>query len=159
MRPYEVIYILRPELSDEEVQENVDRIEQLVKEYDGVVEKTDRWGKRRLAYEIDRCHDGHYVLMNYQGENALNSELDRRMKLNESVLRHLVVARSEAKSEESEQEQDAAEASVQPADAAAAEEPAAVEATADNVEVADDAEAANEADAQVADAATEEQEA
>ena len=99
MRSYEVIYILRPELSDDETQVIVERFEQMVRENDGVVEKTDRRGKRRLAYEIDRCQEGHYVLMNYQGLNALNQELDRRMKLHEGILRHLIMVRPETKPE------------------------------------------------------------
>lgn len=159
MRPYEVVYILRPELSDEEIQETVDRFAQLVKEYDGVVEKTERWGKRRLAYEIDRCNDGHYVLMNYQGGATLNDELDRRMKLHEGVLRHLVVARSEAKSEEPES-QDTPDAPVQAADPDAEQATAeAEEASAPNADEANAAGTVDAVDDQVADEAAEGQEA
>ncbi len=95
MRPYEVMYILAPALSAEELTALVDRFNELITSMGGTVEKVDRWERRQLAYELKRFRDGYYVVVNFQGDPALETEMDRQMKLTEPILRHMILRRDE----------------------------------------------------------------
>lgn len=95
MRPYEVMYILDPQLDEEAIGALVERFEKIVTDGGGEIEKTDRWGKRRLAYEIDDRTEGFYVVMNFRSESAPAKELERVMKISDGVIRHLLVRREE----------------------------------------------------------------
>ncbi|HEX2947993.1 MAG TPA: 30S ribosomal protein S6 [Armatimonadota bacterium] len=91
MRPYEVMYILQPTLSAEEQTALVDRYNDLISSMGGTVEKTDRWERRQLAYELKGFRDGYYVVVNFNGEADLISEMDRQMKITEPILRHMIL--------------------------------------------------------------------
>ncbi len=95
MRPYELMYILQPTLSAEEQTALVDRYNELISSMQGTVEKTDRWERRQLAYELRGFHDGYYVLIHFQGTPALILEIDRQMKITEPILRHMILRRDE----------------------------------------------------------------
>ncbi|HEY3376193.1 MAG TPA: 30S ribosomal protein S6 [Armatimonadota bacterium] len=95
MRPYEIMYILQPTLSAEEQTALVDRYNDLITSMEGSVEKTDRWERRQLAYELKGFKDGYYVVVNFQGSAALVAEIDRQMKITEPILRHMVIRRDE----------------------------------------------------------------
>jgi small subunit ribosomal protein S6 len=88
---YETTFILDPGLDEAKVNEEVDHVVQWIKGQGGEVLEVQRWGKRRLAYEIGRRRDGIYTLLLYQGPGAIVKELERRFRLNESVLRSLTV--------------------------------------------------------------------
>ncbi len=90
MRKYEMIYILKAH--DEEVIEaTVAKFDAVITAQGGTIEKTDRWGKRRLAYPIQDLTEGYYVLQHIVGEPAVIKELDRVMKISEELLRHMIV--------------------------------------------------------------------
>lgn len=91
MRPYEVMIILDPTLDDETVRTEVDRATDLIKARGGNPGRVERWGKRRLAYEIRKHREGNYVLVSAQAEPATMSDLDRQLTLADGVLRHKVV--------------------------------------------------------------------
>lgn len=91
MNKYETTFILEPGLEEAKVTESVDKVSQWIKDLGGEVLEVQRWGKRRLAYEIGRRRDGIYTLMLYQGPGAIVKELERRLKLDETVLRTLTV--------------------------------------------------------------------
>ena len=91
MTKYETTFILDPGLDEAKVNEEVDRVVQWIKGLGGEVLEVQRWGKRRLAYEIGRRRDGIYTLLLYQGPGAIVKELERRFRLSESVLRSLTV--------------------------------------------------------------------
>lgn len=95
MRPYELMYILQPTLSAEEQTTLVDRFNDLIISMEGTVEKTDRWERRQLAYELKGFHDGYYVVLLFQGTPELINEIDRQMKLAEPILRHMIIRRDE----------------------------------------------------------------
>lgn len=95
MRPYEVMYILQPTLSAEEQTALVDRFNELITSMGGTVDKVDRWERRQLAYELKSFREGFYVVVNFQGEPALETEMDRQMKLTEPILRHMILRRDE----------------------------------------------------------------
>ncbi len=93
MRQYEVIYILQPTLSAEELTALVDRFNELIASMGGTVESTDRWERQTLAYDIKGCRDGYYVIVKFLGEPELEAEMDRQMKLTEPLLRHMILRR------------------------------------------------------------------
>ena len=91
MTKYETTFILDPGLDEAKVNEEVDRVVQWIKGLGGEVLEVQRWGKKRLAYEIDRRRDGIYTLVLYEGPGDSVKELERRFRLNEAVLRSLTV--------------------------------------------------------------------
>lgn len=90
MRKYEVMYIIRPDVEQENVQALVDKFNGIISN-GGEVIKTDLIGKRRLAYEINKIRDGHYVLVNFNATPEVVKELDRVMKISDEVIRTLIV--------------------------------------------------------------------
>ncbi|MCY4598654.1 MAG: 30S ribosomal protein S6 [Acidobacteria bacterium] len=90
-RQYELIYVIAPDVDDAGVAELHARVEGIVTAGGGQIDKTDNWGRRRLAYEIDRHREGTYVLELFTGSGAIVAELDRRLKVADNVLRFLIV--------------------------------------------------------------------
>src|SRR5881396_2486433 len=88
---YETTFILEPGLDEGRVNNEIDRVSGWIKELGGEVLEVQRWGKRRLAYEIHRKRDGIYTLILYQGPGALVKEIERRLGLVEQVMRVLTV--------------------------------------------------------------------
>ena len=97
-RQYELVYILPPDTTEQQVTDLHTQIEQVVVRMNGQIEKTDNWGRRRLAYEIGHQKEGVYVLEVINGSGELMKELDRRLKVMDLVIRHLVVRVDEEKS-------------------------------------------------------------
>ncbi len=91
MTDYEVTYILRPSLEENEVEERANAISEIVKNQRGEVVSVEKLGKKRLAYEINDVREGHYVVMQFKSDGAGSKELERLLKLHEDVLRALVV--------------------------------------------------------------------
>lgn len=95
MRHYEVVFIVHPDQS-EQVPAMIERYRSLVTTSGGAVHRLEDWGRRQLAYPIQKIHKAHYVLMNIEcGQEALG-ELENAFKFNDAVLRHLTVATKEA---------------------------------------------------------------
>jgi small subunit ribosomal protein S6 len=90
-RKYELVYIVSPDASDDQVTDLHAQIDAIVQRMGGQIEKTDNWGRRRLAYEIGRHKEGTYVLELITGSGELMKEFDRRLKVIDLVIRHLVV--------------------------------------------------------------------
>lgn len=91
MRPYEVVIIYDATLEEDAIRGAVDRSAELIRSRGGSPGRVDRWGKRRLAYEIRHHREGYYVLMEATAEPAVMTELDRSLVLADEVLRHKVV--------------------------------------------------------------------
>jgi len=91
MRAYELMVILDPNLEERTVQPSLDTYLNVVRNDGGSVENVDVWGRRRLAYEIDKNAEGIYAVVSLQAEPATVKELDRQLTLNESVLRTKVI--------------------------------------------------------------------
>lgn len=91
MRPYEVMIILDPTLDDERIQSSVERATELISSRGGRLGQVGRWGKRRLAYEIDHHREGYYVLVEADAEPAVMADLHRSLQLADEVLRHKVI--------------------------------------------------------------------
>jgi small subunit ribosomal protein S6 len=95
-RKYELVYIVSPEASDDQVTDLHTQVEAIVQRIGGSIEKTENWGRRRLAYEIGRHKEGTYVLEVLHGTGELMKEIDRRLKVTDLIIRHLVVRVDEA---------------------------------------------------------------
>ena len=87
MRQYEVMIILDPQQDQRTVAPSLERYLDVVRKENGNVENVDVWGRRRLAYEIQKKSEGYYVVVDFHAEPATTKELDRQLGLNESVLR------------------------------------------------------------------------
>ena len=96
-RQYELVYILPPDSTEQQTAELHEQIEAVVSRMTGQVERTENWGRRRLAYEIGHFKEGVYVLEVIHGGGDLMKELDRRLKVMDQVIRHMVVRVDEEK--------------------------------------------------------------
>ena len=90
-RKYELVYVVSPDATDEQVADLHTQVEGIVQRLGGQLEKTESWGRRKLAYEIGRYKEGIYVLDIIVGSGELMKEIDRRFKVTELIIRHLVV--------------------------------------------------------------------
>ena len=91
MRPYDVMLILEPTLEESAVQAVVNRSTDLLQSGGGTVNRVDKWGRRRLAYEIGHRSEGSYVLLEVSAEPPALDELDRTLRLADDVIRHKIV--------------------------------------------------------------------
>ena len=100
MRHYEVVFLVHPDQS-EQVRAMVDRYRSLIESDGGRIHRLEDWGRRQLAYPIEKVHKAHYVLMNIECSKPVLDELESNFRFNDAVLRNLVMARREAVTEES----------------------------------------------------------
>lgn len=130
-RDYELALIINPEVSEEETRAVLDRVEQIVATYGGQVVRVNQWGRRRLAYPIERQRDGFYVFIDMILTPETVSELERTLKVSETVLRHMMKKR-DSKVVQKEREEREARANAAAANAAAAAAPQGETATEEN---------------------------
>ena len=100
MRHYEIVFLVHPDQS-EQVRAMVDRYRSIIETDGGSIHRLEDWGRRQLAYPIEKVHKAHYVLMNIECNKPVLDELVSSFRFNDAVLRNLVMARSEAVIEES----------------------------------------------------------
>ena len=91
MRHFETLYIISPELGDEDYKAVVTKHKDLIEKEKGVIIKLEEWGKRRLAYELKKFDQGFYILMDYCGEAGITAELTRALKLDDKVLKYQTI--------------------------------------------------------------------
>ena len=96
-RQYELVYIVPPDTTEQQVAELHEQVEGIVTRLHGTIEKTDNWGRKKLAYDIGHHKEGVYVLDVINGTGELMKELDRRLKVMDQVIRHMVVRVDEEK--------------------------------------------------------------
>lgn len=90
-RQYELVYIVTPDASEQDVADLHTQIEQIVQRYNGTFDKTENWGRKRMAYDIGRHREGTYVVETITGSGELMKEIDRRLRVIDAVIRHLIV--------------------------------------------------------------------
>jgi small subunit ribosomal protein S6 len=90
-RQYELVYIITPEASEQEIADLHTQIEQIVQRLGGTFDKTENWGRKRLAYDIGHHREGTYVVETITGSGELMKEIDRRLRVIDQVIRHLIV--------------------------------------------------------------------
>ena len=94
MTNYEVMFIIDPVLEDEKKNATVETVQQIISA-DGEVTKTDVWGMKKLAYPIQKKNDGYYVVVEFKASENLPKELDRRLKISDNVMRHMIINKDE----------------------------------------------------------------
>lgn len=93
MRIYELIFILKPNLPDEETDALVEQFTKIITDGGGKIDKLDRWGKRRLAYQVESEDEGYYVLVQYSLEtnHAFSKEVERRLGVSDAVIKYMTI--------------------------------------------------------------------
>lgn len=158
MRHYEVVFLVHPDQS-EQVPAMIERYRSMVETGEGIIHRLEDWGRRQLAYPIQKLAKAHYVMLNIECGAEILAELEAAFRFNDAVLRHLVIRRNEAvtesslmlKAKEEKDQREKAEADRQAATAAAraAERAAAAEARSAEADDADEADADAEPEADV----------
>ena len=116
MRHYEIVFLVHPDQS-EQVPAMIERYRSLIENGNGHIHRLEDWGRRQLAYPINKIHKAHYVLMNIECEAPVLQELETAFKFNDAVIRTLTLARTEAVTTPSplaKENQDAAAKTVRP---------------------------------------------
>jgi len=90
-RQYELMYVISPDVGEDGVVALNTQVDEVVGGLGGRIEKTDNWGRRRLAYEVDNHREGTYIVSLIEGSGEIIRELDRKLRVLDSVLRHLIV--------------------------------------------------------------------
>lgn len=91
MRVYEELFIMRPETTEEDSDAYVNQVKELITAGKGTVEKVDKWGLRKLAYRVAKCSEGNYILIVFSAPSELVREVERRMRVTDSVIKFLTV--------------------------------------------------------------------
>jgi small subunit ribosomal protein S6 len=100
MRAYECIYIIDPALDEQAVKEKAAKYSEIITSRKGQITSVDQWGKRRLAYPINKIHEGHYTFIRFSGDNEILKELGRVFRFDDAILRHLIVVEERSKQPE-----------------------------------------------------------
>lgn len=100
MRHYEIVFLVHPDQS-EQVPAMIERYRSTVEARGGAIHRLEDWGRRQLAYPINKIHKAHYVLMNVECDNEALSELESTFRFNDAVIRNLIIKRDEAITESS----------------------------------------------------------
>lgn len=91
MRKYETIFILHPSMDEEAVKAATEKFKGVIENGGGTIDNVDVWGKRKLAYEINKVGEGFYTLINFSANTELPKELDRIFRITDGVVRHIIV--------------------------------------------------------------------
>ena len=91
MRIYEELFIVKPDATEEEVDQYIEQIKGVVTSASGTVDKLEKWGKRKLAYRVDKYHEGSYVLMQFSAGPETVKELERRLRVSDLAIKFLTV--------------------------------------------------------------------
>lgn len=97
MRPYELMVIIDPEVEERTVEPSLDKFLNVIRNGGGTVDKVDIWGRRRLAYDIQKKSEGIYAVVNFTADPDTAKELDRQLSLNETILRTKITRPEEQK--------------------------------------------------------------
>jgi small subunit ribosomal protein S6 len=94
LRDYELVLIFNPEVVDEALDTTIDNANKLITERGGTISNTEQWGKRKLAYPIEHCVEGFYLLTQFKLKPALSKGLEANLQTSEKILRHLLIKMS-----------------------------------------------------------------
>lgn len=92
MNKYEAMYIISPTVDEEQVKALVEKFNELISEH-GEIEKVEEWGRKKLAYEVQDQKEGYYVLLYFSANPEFPTELERNFKINENILKYLILNR------------------------------------------------------------------
>lgn len=109
MKRYETLFIVQVDLPDDELNTLIERYGAIITAYKGTIVKIEKWGKRRLAYEIKKQSNGYYVMIDYAGKSAIIDELERNCKIDDKILKFMTIMKDDnvdlAKIEKEKQEE------------------------------------------------------
>lgn len=91
MRKYEVLFLVNPEIPDEEIQSLINKIKSIIEGQRGEIVKIEDWGKKRLAYKVQKHTKGHYILMHFNGNSGITAEIERFLRISEPVMKFIIV--------------------------------------------------------------------
>ena len=91
MRTYEALYIVRPDVRDDDVQTIAKEVETLVTQNGGAIVRSETWGKRKLAYEVQKCSEGYYILLRFESAPPFVARIENHFRLTDAIIRYLVV--------------------------------------------------------------------
>jgi small subunit ribosomal protein S6 len=91
MRIYETLFIVKPDVADEEVDQRLEALQGQLTAAGATIDKVDKWGKRKLAYKVDKYREGAYILLQFTGDPAIVKEFERRLRVSDAVLKYLTV--------------------------------------------------------------------
>jgi len=95
MKAYELLFFVNPTLEEEDRQATLKRIDTAIVSQGGLVDYIDEWGKRKLAFEVDRLTDGDYILIDFHAEPTSIAEIDRVLRITDAVKRFMIVSRTD----------------------------------------------------------------
>ncbi|MDR3307596.1 MAG: 30S ribosomal protein S6 [Coriobacteriales bacterium] len=95
MKAYELLFFVSPTLEEEVREATLKRIDTVITSQNGVVDKVEEWGKRKLAFEVEKFSDGDYVLIDFHAEPDSIAEIDRVLRITDAVLRFIIVRRND----------------------------------------------------------------
>ena len=95
MRRYETVVIVPADLSDDDITKLIDRYKSIISNHKGLVVKVEKWGKRKLAYEIKKHNKGFYLLIDFAGLSAVVAELERNLKIDDKILKFMTVKKND----------------------------------------------------------------
>ncbi|MDR1539263.1 MAG: 30S ribosomal protein S6 [Clostridiales bacterium] len=91
MNKYELGVIIKPNLEEEAQKAELEKVQALITRFGGAIEKVDEWGKRRLAYEIEKLTEGFYTFITFTADSKAPSEIESRIRIVENVIRYLII--------------------------------------------------------------------
>lgn len=94
MKKYEVMFIIDPTLEDAQKDATVETVKGIIAS-EGEVENVDVWGMRKLAYPIQKKNEGYYVVIDFSADTELPKELDRRLRISDNVIRHMIISKED----------------------------------------------------------------
>jgi small subunit ribosomal protein S6 len=94
MTNYEVMFIIEPTLEEDKKEATIEIVKEIIAT-DGEVDNVDVWGMKKLAYPIQKKDDGYYVVVTFKASESLPKELDRRLKISDNVIRHMIINKEE----------------------------------------------------------------
>lgn len=121
MKRYEVIAIIKTDVNEEDMSAIIERSSTIITERKGVIAKTEKWGKRRLAYEINKQKDGFYFFIDYAGDGSIVNEMERNFKIDDRILKFMTVTKEGAVTREG-MDEEVAQAEIKRTQAAEAAE-------------------------------------
>ncbi|MDR3052297.1 MAG: 30S ribosomal protein S6 [Coriobacteriales bacterium] len=95
MKAYELLFFINPTLEEEARLATLARADYAITSQKGIVDKVEEWGKRKLAFEVDKIADGDYILIDFHAEPSDIAEIDRVLRITDAVLRHMIVRRDD----------------------------------------------------------------
>ena len=91
MNKYELTIIVRPDLEKEALTAEFDQVKKLITKFGGTIDKVDEWGKRKLAYEINKVNEGFYNFIEFTADANVPAEIESRIRIKENILRYLII--------------------------------------------------------------------